>query len=137
MQAPRRGREGIFQGEPMCREPRLRPTGTGIVASSASHRVFGSTTWARASRVPREIRRTHVDLNGREDRMEGGIGALILVVVALGAGVAVMLLTLNARWKSVGQQLREARRNAVGATLLVLLALVALSIAAFVVSELL
>lgn len=69
--------------------------------------------------------------------MEGGIGALILVVVALAAGVAVMLLTLNARWKSAGQLLREARRNAVGAVLLVLLALVALSIAAFVVSELL
>lgn len=69
--------------------------------------------------------------------MEGGIGALILGVVALAAGISGMLLTLNARWKSAEQILHEARENAVGATALVLLALAALSIAAFVVRELL
>lgn len=69
--------------------------------------------------------------------MGGGIGTLILVVVALAAGIAVMLLTLNARRKSVGQLLQEARQNIVGASVLILLALAALSIAAFVGSELL
>jgi hypothetical protein len=78
-----------------------------------------------------------VDLNSREDRMGGGIGALILVVLALAAAVSAMLLTLNARWKSAGQLLDEARVNIVGAAVLVLLALAALCIAVFVVWELL
>lgn len=69
--------------------------------------------------------------------MGGGIGALILVVVALAAALTVLLLTLNARWKSAAQILQEARENIVGATMLVLLALAALSVAVFVVSELL
>lgn len=69
--------------------------------------------------------------------MGGGIGVLILVVVALAAGLSVMLLTLNARWKSAGQILREARENIVAASVLVLLAFAALAIAAFVVLELL
>lgn len=69
--------------------------------------------------------------------MDGGIGVLILVVVALAAGISAMLLTLNARWKSAGQILHEARENVVGATALVLLAVAALSIATFVVTELL
>ena len=69
--------------------------------------------------------------------MGGGIGALILLVVALAAGLSAILLTLNARWKTTGQLLREARENVVAATVLVLLAVAALSIAGFVISELL
>lgn len=69
--------------------------------------------------------------------MGGGIGVLILGIVALAAGVAVVLLTLNARWKSGGQMRREARENLLPASMLVLLALAALSIAAFVVAQLL
>ena len=48
-----------------------------------------------------------------------------------------MLLTLNAWWKSTEQILREGRGTVGAAPVLVLLALVALAIAAFVVWALL
>ena len=69
--------------------------------------------------------------------MGGGIGALILLLVALAAAMTVLLLTLNARGKSAGQILQEARVNIVGATALVLIGLTALALAAFVIWELL
>lgn len=68
--------------------------------------------------------------------MGGGVGALILLALLLAAGIAVMLLTLNARWKSGAQLRRQARENVVGATLLVLLAAAGVFIAAYVVMEL-
>jgi hypothetical protein len=69
--------------------------------------------------------------------MSGGIGVVILMIVAVAAALTVTLLALNARWKSAGQILSETRENLVPVAALVLLALAALSVAAFVVWELL
>ena len=68
--------------------------------------------------------------------MGGGIGVLIILAVGIAAGIAVMLLTLNARWKTLPQLLRQTRENAAGATALVVLAVAAVSIVIFVLSEL-
>lgn len=69
--------------------------------------------------------------------MGGGVGVLVLMAVALAAAVTIMLLTLNARWKSPAQILQEARENIFMGTVLVLLALGALLVSAFVVWDLL
>lgn len=69
--------------------------------------------------------------------MGGGIGVLIILAVGIAAGIAVMLLTLNARWKTAPQLLRQARENATGATALAVLGVAAVSIVIFVVGELL
>ena len=69
--------------------------------------------------------------------MDGGIGVLILFFLGLAAALAVLLLVLNGRWKSTGQQLREARSNVVPATALLLLGVAGVGIAIFVVSQLL
>lgn len=68
--------------------------------------------------------------------MGGGIGVLIILAVAIAAGIAVMLLTLNARWRTAPQLLRQARENVVGAIALALLGIAAVSIVIFVLAEL-
>jgi hypothetical protein len=66
----------------------------------------------------------------------GGIGVLIILAVGIAAGIAVMLLTLNARWRTAPQLLRQARENVVGAIALAVLGLAAVSIVIFVLGEL-
>ena len=68
--------------------------------------------------------------------MGGGIGVLIILAVGIAAAIAVMLLTLNARWRTAPQLLRQARENVVGAIALALLGLAAVSIVIFVLTEL-
>ena len=68
--------------------------------------------------------------------MGGGIGVLIILAVGIAAGIAVMLLTLNARWRTAPQLLRQARENVVGALALAVLGLAAVSIVIFVLGEL-
>jgi hypothetical protein len=68
--------------------------------------------------------------------MGGGIGAWILVIMGLAAGLTVMLLVQNARWKSAAELVREARRNVVGAVLLVLIGAGAVLLSVYVISEL-
>lgn len=69
--------------------------------------------------------------------MGGGVGFLVILVVTLAAAIAGMLLTLNARWKSAGQVLTEARANRVPAAALLALAFAAIVLLVFVVFDLL